>query len=130
MASLELAREISRLGATVGVCIAPATPALAIQTLIGSGLVEMVNVLGVEPGRGGQSFQHSVLDKVAELRREHPKLRYIAVDGGVNTHTAQLAAAAGANVLIAGSSLLGTRGLEALSEAFESIEGALLKYGE
>ena len=73
-------------------------------TLVQEGLVDMVLCLSVEPGFGGQKFNPSVLEKVARLRHAFPSLD-IQMDGGVNPTTAPLCAAAGANVLVAGSAV-------------------------
>ena len=60
-------------------------------------------MLAVQPGFGGQKFDRSVLEKVQRLREKHPRLRYVAVDGGVDALTGLEAVGQGANVLIAGS---------------------------
>lgn len=68
-------------------------------------MFELVDVLAVRPGYGGQDFDSQVLRKVKYLKEQHPQLAHIAVDGGVDTETGGQAAAEGANVLIAGSSV-------------------------
>jgi ribulose-phosphate 3-epimerase len=65
-----------------------------------------VLVLTVEPGFGGQSFMPDAAHKCRVLRDAHPEL-LIEVDGGINTQTAAVAAAAGANVFVAGSAIFG-----------------------
>jgi len=67
-------------------------------------LVDMLLIMTVEPGFGGQSFMHDMLSKVEYLRENYPKLD-IQVDGGINADTAKLVASAGANVIVAGSYL-------------------------
>jgi ribulose-phosphate 3-epimerase len=63
---------------------------------------EMVLLMTVVPGFGGQAFIESVLPKIVELRKRAPNLN-IEVDGGINDKTVKLAVAAGANVIVAGS---------------------------
>lgn len=105
-AALALARAIGAAGCRAGVALAPATPAAAARALVDAGAVDLVDVLAVAPGRGGQKFRaDEALAKVRELRAAHPALRHLMVDGGIDAATAPLAAAAGANVLVAGSFL-------------------------
>lgn len=68
----------------------------------------MVLVMTVEPGFGGQSFMASELPKVRALRDKYPDLP-IEVDGGLSEKTIDKAAAAGANVIVAGSSVFGAK---------------------
>jgi pentose-5-phosphate-3-epimerase len=96
-------------------------------------LVDYVDVLAVNPGFGGQPFDHSVLRKVEALRRAHPHLD-IAVDGGVGVKTAVLAASLGANVLIAGSSIFGRdrqiiQGVGPIKANYDSLLSILMRFG-
>ncbi|GIL91889.1 hypothetical protein Vretimale_18055 [Volvox reticuliferus] len=70
------------------------------------GELDMVLIMTVDPGFGGQTFQSQVLGKVRQLRAACPRL-LLQVDGGVNGKTAVKAVAAGANVLVAGTFLYG-----------------------
>ena len=89
----------------VGVSVKPATPVEAVFALVEAGLVDMVLVMTVEPGFGGQSFMAGMLSKVAALRAKFgPSLR-IQVDGGVDLATAPAALRAGADVLVAGTAV-------------------------
>ena len=105
-ASLDAARalvgEIREGGCDVGICLAPETPVSAIAPLLDAGLVDMVDVLAVAPGRGGQSFDPVALPKLRALREKYPGLR-LQVDGGIDGATAPDAVDAGADVLVAGS---------------------------
>ncbi len=95
---------VKRLGKKVGVSLKPATPAATIQPLIG--LVDLVLVMTVNPGFGGQSFITSQLDKIAEIRRmidASGRMIDLEVDGGINAETARAAVSAGADMLVAGS---------------------------
>lgn len=66
----------------------------------------MVLVMTVEPGFGGQKFQHRCMPKVAALRAKYPELD-IEVDGGLGLGTIDVAAEAGANVIVAGTAVFG-----------------------
>lgn len=94
--------KIKAFGVKAGVSIKPNTPPEAVFEVLG--IVDMVLVMSVEPGFGGQSFMESSLPKIQALREKAPLL-YIEVDGGINPQTAKLVKDAGANVLVAGSSV-------------------------
>lgn len=100
--ALALAREVRSVGCDAGVSIAPGTNVRAIDALLAAKAVDLVDVLAVEPGRGGQPFQHAVLEKVRQLRAKYPWL-LIQIDGGIDDQTAPLACQAGVDVLAAGS---------------------------
>lgn len=101
----KLCREIKDAGMKVGIALKPATePDEALYTLINTGLVDMMLVLTVEPGFGGQKFKSTVMPKVAALRKKYPQLD-IEVDGGVGPATIDEAARAGANVIVAGTAI-------------------------
>ena len=96
------------LGKMTGVTIKPATPAEAVLPFLHE--IDLVLVMTVEPGFGGQRFMGEQLHKVRALREtiEREKLRcQIEVDGGVDPDTAVLAREAGATVLVAGSAVFG-----------------------
>jgi ribulose-phosphate 3-epimerase len=97
-------QAIRAAGVRPGVAINPGTPAAAVGELLD--LVDLVCVMTVNPGFGGQKFIHSQIAKIAELRAmigDRPI--HIEIDGGVDTTTAPLVAAAGADVLVAGSAV-------------------------
>ncbi|MGF1572867.1 MAG: ribulose-phosphate 3-epimerase [Sumerlaeia bacterium] len=103
--SMNLLRYIRRQKIHAGISIKPKTPVSDIKELLK--FADLVLVMTVEPGFGGQALIPSTLNKVRELSiiREELGLEYmIQVDGGINTSTAPLAVAAGADVLVAGSS--------------------------
>lgn len=100
----ELCALISDNGQKSGVSIKPDTAVEVLDNILDS--VDMVLIMSVEPGHGGQAFLPSALDKIAYLQdyRQKNKLSYlIEVDGGINAETASLVKAAGADVLVAGS---------------------------
>jgi ribulose-phosphate 3-epimerase len=97
-----LCKLIRDNGMQVGVAIKPGTGVEALSNVIA--LVDMVLVMTVEPGFGGQSFMPGMMPKVLSLRTSHPELD-IQVDGGLSPSTIEAAAAAGANIIVAGSSV-------------------------
>jgi ribulose-phosphate 3-epimerase len=100
-----VARELRQLGVRIGVTLKPQTPAEAVFPVLEE--VDMVLVMSVEPGFGGQKFMPEMLDKVAAIkRRMHPGQR-IEIDGGIDTNTIVQAYEAGADWFVAGSSIFG-----------------------
>lgn len=100
--------QIRELGRKTGVTLKPGTPAEALEPFLP--LVDMVLVMTVEPGFGGQSFMFDQLDKVRRIRARLDEVNPrcdLEVDGGINAETAPLAIEAGANVLVAGSAVFG-----------------------
>ena len=96
----EILQKIRELGCKAGISIKPKTEVSAIEEFLP--LTDLVLVMSVEPGFGGQEFMESALPKIRELREKNPELD-ISIDGGINAETAKLAREAGANVLVAGS---------------------------
>ncbi|MEM9987711.1 MAG: ribulose-phosphate 3-epimerase, partial [Bacteroidota bacterium] len=95
---------IRELGVKVGVALNPATPLSWVEAILPA--VDILLLMTVNPGFGGQSFIHYVLDKVAaarQWREEHRATYLIEVDGGVDSQTALPLLRAGADVLVAGS---------------------------
>lgn len=93
-----------------GVVINPGTPVSTIQPVLSS--VDLVLVMTVNPGFGGQSFIPDMLSKIEELaayRTQHDLDYLIEVDGGVNEETIKLCHAAGADVFVAGSNIFGAK---------------------
>jgi ribulose-phosphate 3-epimerase len=96
------------LGVKTGVSVKPGTPAEAVMPFLP--LVDLVLVRTVEPGFGGQSFMHEQLPKISRIREYLDALEPICeleVDGGIDPETAALCVEAGADVLVAGSSVFG-----------------------
>lgn len=105
-APIRLARELRRAGVTVGVAVRPATPVSGLLDILGE--FDMVLVMTVEPGFGGQSFLSSMLSKVRAVRSAASAANLelsVQVDGGVNRETIERCAEAGANVFVAGSAI-------------------------
>ena len=87
-------------GSMASIALNPTTPASAMFDVLDE--IDMVVIMAVNPGFGGQSFQESVLSKIAEIRTLRPELM-IQVDGGINEKTARLCIEAGANNIVAGN---------------------------
>ncbi|PON61335.1 Ribulose-phosphate 3-epimerase-like [Parasponia andersonii] len=103
----ELVQRIKAKGMKPGVALKPGTPIEEVYPLIeAENPVEMVLVMTVEPGFGGQKFMPEMMDKVRILRKKYPLLD-IEVDGGLGPSTIDTAASAGANCIVAGSSVFG-----------------------
>ena len=97
-------QAIAALGKKAGVVLNPGTPVSALDEILD--MVDLVLVMSVNPGFGGQSFIDSQLRKVAAIRQRIDALGkpiHLEVDGGVNPDTARLCVDAGADVLVAGS---------------------------
>ncbi|MEE2969689.1 MAG: ribulose-phosphate 3-epimerase [Pseudomonadota bacterium] len=95
---------IKSLGRKAGMALNPATPVTAIENLLGE--LDLILVMSVNPGFGGQAFIDSQLDKINILRKmidDCGRDIDLEVDGGINAATAPLAIAAGADVLVAGT---------------------------
>ncbi|MBC8207289.1 MAG: ribulose-phosphate 3-epimerase [Kiritimatiellales bacterium] len=97
-------KKIRELGCKAGITVNPPTPVDAIFNCLEDGLVDEVLVMSVNPGFGGQSYIADAEAKVAEVRRRYPDM-LIAIDGGIDLETVEPAAAHGANLFVAGTSL-------------------------
>jgi len=98
-------QRIADLGRKAGVSLNPGTPAAAVEPVLD--MVDLILVMSVNPGFGGQSFIESQLDKIRMLRDwidAQSRPIDLEVDGGINADTARQAVSAGANVLVAGTS--------------------------
>ncbi|HOK52998.1 MAG TPA: ribulose-phosphate 3-epimerase [Armatimonadota bacterium] len=102
-------QSIRDLGVEAGVALNPGTPLCAVEELIG--LADVIQVMTVHPGLGGQKLILSQLDKIRRLRQlldERGLSTLIAVDGGINTSTAPEVVACGAKILVSGTSIYGS----------------------
>ena len=119
--SCDIPRCLERIherGMKASLAIKPNTPAE--RALDHIALCDMILVMTVEPGYGGQSFISEMMSKVREIREYANKNGFpaldIQVDGGINADTAPTAKAAGANVLVAGTSLFKAEDMRALND--------------
>lgn len=114
---------IKSFGKKAGVSLNPSTPVEVIDYVLED--VDLVLVMAVNPGFGGQSFISSQLRKIEDLRRRIDRIGKpidLEVDGGINIETARLAAAAGANVLVAGTATF-TGGPERYAANITALKG-------
>jgi ribulose-phosphate 3-epimerase len=115
--------KIRGMGAKAGVAINPSTPLDAIECPLSQ--MDYMLAMTVSPGFGGQAFLPSVLPKIEEARRRFRSAGLeseIEVDGGISPRTAPLAIRAGADILVAGTAIYGTKDITAaISELRESI---------
>lgn len=111
--NIETLKRIRELGCKACITIKPATPASAIFGLLD--FCDMVLVMSVEPGFGGQKFMPQALDKLTLLRDECRRRNLnidLEVDGGINAETAPLAISSGATVLVAGNYIFSAENME------------------
>jgi ribulose-phosphate 3-epimerase len=104
----DLIAEMRRLGLDVGLAVNPETPCEAAGPWLGQ--IDLLLLMTVHPGFGGQSFMAEVLPKIRQARDEIDRQGYavaIQVDGGIEPETAALCAEAGASVFVAGSAIFG-----------------------
>ena len=114
-------QTIKELGAKAGVAINPATSVESLREILP--YIDIVNVMTVEPGFGGQKFIAHSPEKIRRLRVLSAEVE-IEVDGGIDAHTAPFAVKAGATVLVAGNSVFGYKqgvaaGIRAIREALD-----------
>jgi ribulose-phosphate 3-epimerase len=117
-------QQIRDLGCKAGVALNPHTPARSLSEIMD--MIDFVNVMTVNPGFGGQHFLTSTMSKVARLRAmmgETGRELDLEVDGGINAETASTAVQAGANVLIAGTSIFNPK--FGVKEGMDALRGAL-----
>ncbi len=116
-AAVHLQRSLShirKLGKKAGVALNPSTPESVLEYVIGD--LDLVLVMTVNPGFGGQKFIKEVVPKITRIRKMFDQAGYknacLSVDGGINADTARQVVSAGADVLVAGSSIYGAASVE------------------
>lgn len=115
-------QTIKARGIKAGVALNPSTPLSSIEEVLGD--LDMVLLMTVNPGFGGQKFIPESLDKIARLKKmidDRNLTVDIQVDGGINPTTARQVVAAGANILVAGSAVYQAENME---QAIRAIRGA------
>lgn len=120
-------REIRSAGVKVGISIKPGTPVGALYPYLAD--VDMVLIMSVEPGFGGQTFMPQALDRIAQLRKVIDENRLpvkIEVDGGIGKKNVREVIAAGADIFVAGSAVFKKRAISEniahFMEAFKEFE--------
>jgi ribulose-phosphate 3-epimerase len=130
-APVRLARELRSLGARAAVAVRPATPVEPYLDLLDE--LDMILVMTVEPGFGGQSFIEGTLPKIRRARAAITAAgadTWIQVDGGVSRSTVERVAAAGANVFVAGSAVYGADDVAAEITALRDLAEQGLRAGQ
>jgi ribulose-phosphate 3-epimerase len=122
-APVRLARELRRLGARAGVGLRPATPVDALVGLLDE--IDMVLIMSVEPGFGGQAFLDLAVPKIRRARELIGDADiWLQVDGGVSGATIERCAEAGADVFVAGSAVYGAEDAAAACTALRTVAEA------
>eukprot|EP00126_Sphaerothecum_destruens_P004551 Sdes_comp18250_c0_seq1m7871 len=119
----EVIKAVKKAGMKVGIAVKPGTPVEKLFPFIEE--IDMTLVMTVEPGFGGQKFMEDMMPKVVQLRTKYPKLD-IEVDGGLSLSTIDAAAKAGANFIVAGSSVFLAKSPSSVISAMRS---SVLKFG-
>lgn len=114
---IELIKTLGKGKVKAGVSIKPKTPAESIFEFLPK--LDLVLVMTVEPGFGGQSFMHDCVQKISEIKQNAPKDLIIQVDGGINNVTGHICTALGANSLVAGNYIYGS---ENPAQAIQSLK--------
>ncbi|THZ82299.1 ribulose-phosphate 3-epimerase [Aureobasidium pullulans] len=122
----ELIKYIHDQGLSAGIALKPGTPVDVLYEILDSKtqdeVPDMVLIMTVEPGFGGQKFMPDMMPKVEALRKRYPELN-IEVDGGLSEKTIDVAADAGANVIVAGSAVFGAKDpSEVIAKLREAVE--------
>jgi ribulose-phosphate 3-epimerase len=99
----EIVQQIQSRGVAAGVALNPGSPISAIETVLDE--VDLVLVMSVEPGFGGQKFMPEMLEKLRDLRDRVGSETLLSIDGGIGRSTIAAAANAGADIFVAGSSV-------------------------
>ena len=114
--------QIHQLGKKAGISVRPGTPIEMIEPLLAK--LDLVLVMSVEPGFGGQKFMPSSLQKtrwLSKQKKEHGYSFLISIDGGINLDTIQEAKKAGAEIFVAGSAVFGSQNrVEAMKKLEEA----------
>jgi len=121
-------QQIHDLDVKAGVALNPHTPAMMVSEVLS--LIDLVLVMTVNPGAGGQAFLYEMLGKVKALRRMIAQIKRpvdISVDGGIDAATAKHVVMAGASVLVAGTSVFGAKG--GTAEGIKLIKTAIERAG-
>jgi len=118
----QLIQEIRKAGIKVGVSIKPKTPVEDILEILP--LVDVVLIMTVEPGFGGQSFMADMVPKISSLRKIIDDNKYnclIEIDGGINDKTAKICIDAGADALVSGSYIFAAQNPQQILKGLKSI---------
>lgn len=115
-------QQIKGFGVKAGVAINPATPVSLLENILGD--IDLVLIMSVNPGFGGQKFIPNAVVKVCELDeiRKNEELKFlIEIDGGVNLDNCQMLADAGVDILVAGSAVFGAEDIAKRTKEFKKL---------
>ncbi len=104
-------KKIKEKNIVAGIALNPETPVLKIIDLLDSGLVDLVLVMSVKPGKSGQAFIPGMAEKVAEIRELDKKV-FIEIDGGVTLKNAKLLRRLGVNIIVSGKSIFSAKNVK------------------
>ena len=114
--------EVKKTGIKVGVSIKPKTSVNAVMEILP--FVDVVLIMTVEPGFGGQSFMYDMIDKIKDLRKIIDDKKYnclIEIDGGINDKTAKICVDFGADVLVSGSYIFSAQNPQQVLKGLKNI---------
>lgn len=114
--TMDIIRQIKGCGLKSGLSIKPKTPAREIVKYLND--IDLILIMTVEPGFGGQKFMLECADKIKEIKEYAPEKLYIEVDGGINAQTGEYCKKLGANVLVAGNYIFSSNNIK---EAIKSL---------
>ena len=110
---------IKQSGCKVGIAINPDTPLSVLKDIIGE--IDLILLMSVYPGFGGQEFIEDTIEKIAEAKKiidQQDQQIFLEVDGGINNETISKVSKAGANVFVAGSAIFGSSNYEKTIQSF------------
>jgi ribulose-phosphate 3-epimerase len=119
---LALIKHIKNKGVKAGISIKPDTPVEVLDDLLKD--LDLVLIMSVEPGKGGQKFLPSAIDKIAYLNQKRIKNQYtyqIEVDGGINFETAQMVKDVGCDIIVVGSFIFNQKDRNEVIQALENV---------
>lgn len=121
-------RKVREAGMKVGLALKPKTPVDVVEQYIE--MADLVLIMTVEPGFGGQKFMDGMLDKVSHLRKNYPLLN-IEVDGGVSLNTIDCCAKAGANWIVSGTGIIKSSDQRSVMKQLkDSVSQAISEYSK
>lgn len=104
-------KKIKEKNIVTGVALSPKTPAFKIKDLLGTGLVDVVVIMGVKPGAYGQKFIPGMAEKVAEIR-EFNRNVFIEIDGGVTVKNSKILRKMGANIIVSSAAIFNSKNMK------------------
>lgn len=109
--TIEALKKIKSYNVVAGLAINPKTPVMKVKDIILSGLVDIVVVMGVQPGASGQHFIPGSAEKIAEVRELSRKV-YIEIDGGVTIKNSTILRKMGANIIVSGATVFNSKNMK------------------